>query len=294
MRKQNPGTRKLRDKKRNAASLAGKVVIITGGSSGLGAELAARMGQRGASLALLARDHGRLAAIKERIKAQSDAGVRVEVFPCDVAQAKEVDDTFQAIVDTLGLPDILINSAGILREGYFENQSLRTFREVMDINYFGTLHCIQAVLPLFKRKGAGRIINISSLAGLMGTFGYSAYCSSKHAVVGLTHALRTELKPQNILFHLVCPTEFETPMVVEVNKARTPENEAIVHTIPVSTLDQVADAVMQGLDKNQYLIIPGWATRAVERINRWLPGLAQAVVDFNLARIYRGPGKDRT
>jgi len=159
----------------------------------------------------------------------------------------------------------------------------------MDINFFGTVHCIQAVLPFFKRKGGGRIVNISSMAGLLGTFGYASYCSSKHAMVGLTHALRAELKPQRVSFNLVCPTEFETPMLIELNKSRSPENRAMVHRIPLSTVDEVTDAVIRGMEKDQYLVIPGLITSMTERANRWFPRLTRLLVDSSIAKVYRGP-----
>jgi 3-dehydrosphinganine reductase len=271
-------------------SIDGGVIVITGGSSGLGKALAERLIRRAASLALIARDDGKLRAVKLQLQGTGRNGGKVEVFPCDVSRADDVDRTFEEIAPRLGLPDILINSAGILREGYFQTLSREDFREVMDINFFGTLYCIQAVLPFFKRKGGGRIVNISSMAGLLGTFGYAPYCSSKHAVVGLTHTLRVELKPQNILFNLVCPTEFETPMVVELDKTRTPENRAMIHTIPVSTLDEVAAAVIRGIERDQYLIIPGRVTRMTERLNRWFPGLSRLIADWSIRRTYRGPG----
>jgi len=266
-----------------------KVIIITGGSSGIGKELAGRLIKRGAGIALIARDEAKLRSVKDELTAVSPGGRRIESFSCDVSDAATVENTFRKIADDLGPPDILINSAGVLRESYFEKQSLETFREIMDINYFGTLHCIKAVLPYFKKKGGGRIVNICSMGGLMGTFGYAAYCSSKFAVTGLTESLRVELKPQNIKFHLVCPPEFESPMVDDINTYRTPENRHMVHTIPVLTVDEVADAIMSGLEKDKYIIIPGRVSKMVEKLNRLLPGLGRIVVDSRLKKVYRGP-----
>ncbi len=196
------------------------------------------------------------------------------------------------IVQSMGEPDILINSAGILREGYFENQPLELFREVMGINYFGALHSIKAILPYFKKKGGGRIVNICSSGGLIGAFGYTAYCSSKFAVHGLTEALRSELKPQNITIQIVCPPEFNSPMVeaMEANN-RTVENREIVHTLPVLEIDDVATETISGMEKGRYMIIPSFLTKALELMNRWWPALARAIADFRIKRIYRGPGK---
>lgn len=267
----------------------GKVVIITGGSSGLGAELARRLVPLGAKLALIARDSAKLEAVRKELMAGRSPAPTIGIFSCDVSDPAAVEKTFQAIAAELGPPEVLIVSAGILRESYFEEQTLATFREVMDINYFGTLHCIKAVLPYFKNQGGGRIVNICSMAGFIGTFGYAAYCSSKHAVVGLTEALRQELKPQNIQFHLVCPGEFESPMVDELNKNRTEENRFLVQTVPVLGVKPVADAVMAGLARGQYLIIPGVVARWIQRLNRWWPALSRKIADARVKKVYRGP-----
>ena len=265
-----------------------KVVIITGGSSGVGKELGLRLAHRGAHLALLAREKAKLHAVKEQLSA-SAAGRKIEAYSCDVSSFDAVQETFSRAAKDLGPPDILINSAGILRESYFERQSLDTFRETMAINYFGTLHCIKAVLPFFKQKREGRIVNIASTAGLIGVFGYAAYCSSKYALVGLTEALRSEFKPQHIRFHLVCPPEFESPMVDDLNTYRTLENKTVVQTIPVLSVAAVAAAIIQGMEKDRYLIIPGAMTKMVTTFNRLFPFLGRLIVDAQIKRVYRGP-----
>jgi len=267
----------------------GKTVVITGGSSGVGKELARKLTARGATLALLARNRPALDAVKAELEGTSAGPRRVEVFPCDVSVNRAVETAFARIEAALGPPDILINSAGILREGYFERQTLETFRQVMDVNFFGTLHCIRAVLPLFQRKGQGRIVNIASMAGLMGVFGYAAYCSSKHAVTGLTATLRTELKPQNIRVHLVCPPEFDSPMVDEINKDRTPENRKIAGTLPILSAAAVADAILAGIEKERYEIVPGVSARLARRMDRWAPSLGRKLADRLLLACYRGP-----
>lgn len=265
------------------------VTVITGGSSGLGKALGKRLVEKGAVLALIARDRSKLEKARDEMTGHSTGNPRVEIFPCDVSDDADVDKAFKAIADTLGMPDILINSAGILREGHFEKVPLSTFREVMDIDFFGVLNCTRAVLPYFRQKGRGRIVNISSLGGRIASFGYSAYCSSKFALVGLTDTLRVELKPQNIKVHLVCPGEFESPMVDELNTYRTIENRVLTQTVPVLPLDVVADEVVRGIQKGRYLIIPGFITRFLEMSSRWFPSISRLVVDFQIRRVYQGP-----
>jgi len=247
---------------------------------------------KGASLALLARDEQKLKAAQQELGEFKTEEQKVETFSCDVADYTQVGKTMAEIAARLGKPYLLVNSAGILREGYFERIPLEVFREIMAINYFGTLHCIKAVLPYFQQQGRGRIVNICSMAGLVGAFGYAAYCSSKFAITGLTETLRGELKPQHIRFHLVCPPEFGSPMVEELNKCRTPENKALVQTMPVLEVEKVAEAVMEGIEHGRYLIIPGRTTRILAALNRLSPRLSRAIVDRQIKKAYRGPNRD--
>jgi 3-dehydrosphinganine reductase len=261
------------------------IIIITGGSSGLGKALAQRLVTRGANIALIARNEKKLCLVKEELSALGKGGKRIEVFSCDVSDYDCVEQTFRKIVQTIGVPDILINNAGILREGRFENLSLSIFRETMDIDFFGVLHCIKAVLPLFRKKGSGRIVNISSLGGRMASYGYSAYCSSKFALVGLTDTLRAELKPHNINVHLVCPGEFDSPMVEELNIYRTEENRVVTQTVPVLPLDVVADEILRGIGKGRYLIVPGWMTRLLDLGYRLSPRFSRLIIDYQINRV---------
>jgi 3-dehydrosphinganine reductase len=270
---------------------AGKNIIITGGSSGLGKVLAQRMAREGANLALIARDPAKLEAARDQIARSIKNGQRITAMSCDVSDYPNVVATFKTITETLGRPQILINSAGVITEGYFENMRLEKFREVMDINFFGTLNCIKAILPYFRQQGGGTIVNMCSMGGRMGGFGYSVYCSSKYAVHGLTDALRGELKPQKIRFHLVCPPEFESPMVEELNKYRTRENRRVVQTLGVLDVDTVADAVIKGMRKSRYLIIPGRMTRFLDTSNRVFPFASRLITDLQTRLAYRGPGK---
>jgi 3-dehydrosphinganine reductase len=270
---------------------AGKTIIITGGSSGLGEALAHRLAARGANLALVARSHDKLNTVLKKIQSSGYPAQKVEAFSSDVREIESVEQTVKKIAAVVGEPDILINSAGILRENYFEALPVQTFQEIMGINFFGTLCWIKAVLPFFKKKGEGRIVNICSMGGLIGTFGYSAYCSSKHAITGLTSSLRVELKPQNIKCHLVCPSEFESPMVDDLNTYRTVENRKMVQTIPVMRIQKVADDIVRGIEKDKYLIVPGAVTRFFEKLNRYFPSLTRWTSDQIVRRCYRGPDR---
>jgi 3-dehydrosphinganine reductase len=269
----------------------GQNLIITGGSSGLGKVLARRLAEKGANLALIARDMRKLEATRDELAGVIKPGQKVMVYSCDIVDYPAVEKTMAAIVDELGPPQLLINSAGVLNEGHFEQLPLQTFHYNMDINFFGTLHCTKAALPYFQRQGEGRIVNIGSMGGRIGGFGYSAYSSSKFAVHGLSEVMRCELKPQKIRVQLVSPPEFGSPMVDELNTYRTPENLKHAHTIPMMKVEKVADEVMKGLEKNRFLIVPGFMTRFLDFSNRLTPTLSRLISDTRIRLAYKGPDK---
>jgi 3-dehydrosphinganine reductase len=207
------------------------------------------------------------------------------VFSSDVSVIESVTDAFRKIVKEVGPPDILINSAGILREGYFDKLSVETFREVIETNYFGVLNSIKAALS-FIIKQRGRIVNIASVAGLMGVFGYTTYCSSKFALVGLTESLRYEMKPLGVRVHLVCPSEFASPMTQNLNDTRTPENKAHTLTIPEYDVDTMVKDTIKGIEKGKFLIVPGTLCRLTIFGARHFPSITRFVSDFRIRRVF--------
>jgi 3-dehydrosphinganine reductase len=262
-----------------------QVIVITGGSSGLGLELAHRLAAEGARLTLIARDRHKLDQAAQELR-DRHGGAHVAVESLDVRDEAAINACLRRIADTYGRIDMLINSAGILREGYFDKLALEVFREVMEVNYFGLLIATRAALP-HLRASRGRLVNIASMAGLTGAFGYTSYCASKHALVGLTEALRYELEPQGIRVHLVCPGEFDSPMVDELNRYRTPENRAHVLTIPKASAAAIADATMAGIRADRFVIVPGTATRLAAFAIRHFPGLMRALGDRAIRRVQR-------
>lgn len=263
-------------------------IVITGGSSGLGLALAHACIQRGDRVALLARDQVKLdKASAEILALKHDATVLVSAV--DVLNPEGLHKSFEMIVKALGGIDVLINSAGILREGYFEKLPLSAHREVMDINYFGTLNAIKAVLPKLKQSKRPRIVNIVSVAGLTGVFGYSAYCASKHALVGLSEVLHYELAPQGITVQLICPPEFDSPMVEALDQSRTPENREHTLTIPKVSVEVIVSDVMRAMDRNNFLTVPGRLAHLVSLGLRHFPKISRFIGDKRVRKSYVGP-----
>lgn len=258
--------------------LRNATLFITGGSSGIGLEIARLAVTKGAHVALFARNMDKLRHAAEDIqRAKSSPDQRITTISMDITNADDVHRKTQEAVETLGKPDILVNSAGINRANYFEKLTYNDFDDVFKTNVYGTITMISALLPAMKEKG-GRIVNISSAAGLMGMFGYTAYGSSKFALVGFSECLRSEMKPHNIRVSVVCPPEVETPMIIEEAKTIPPEAVAVKKLAGVLKPKPVATFIMKRVMKNKFLIIPGIQCRLLYMSQRVSPGWASRLI----------------
>ncbi|MEE3216507.1 MAG: SDR family NAD(P)-dependent oxidoreductase [Pseudomonadota bacterium] len=272
-------------------------IVITGGSSGLGLALAGRLLDEGARVTLVARQRARLESAQRSLIAARPSAV-VEIEALDVTDAAATRSGMDAIAARTEGIDGLINCAGILREGYFETLTDNDFREVMEVNYFGPLNATRAALPHLvagsnndTSTGAPTawLINIASVAGLTGVFGYTPYCASKHALVGLTESLYYELSPRGIRVQLACPGEFDSPMVDQLEQGRTPENRAQTLSIPKASVDAIADDIMAGLAQGDFLIVPTRKARLATLGMRLLPSLSRKLMRRTVERVYQGP-----
>jgi NADP-dependent 3-hydroxy acid dehydrogenase YdfG len=182
--------------------LAGKVALVTGASSGIGAACAFAIAEAGATVAVCARRADRLAQLVERIEA---AGGKAIALTGDMAVEADAVKAVEDTVAQLGRIDILINSAGIMDSGGMENANLDRYRQTIDINLMGTVYTCAAAIPHMLKQGVGDIINISSLAGRKGGPMTSSYSASKHAVNAMTDGLRQEVGNRNIRVSIFMP-----------------------------------------------------------------------------------------
>ena len=161
----------------------------------------------------------------------------------------------------------------------------------MNVNVYGVINATKAALP-FLKESRGRLVNIASLAGLNGVFGYTPYCTSKHAIVGLTDSLWYELGPQGITVQVVCPPEFDSPMVDELDKGRTPENKMHVLIIPKATVETIARTTIDGIRSGRFLTVPGGYSA---RISAWamkhFPKILRRVAYKKIEGVYFGPSQ---
>jgi len=243
----------------------GKNVLISGGSSGIGFCLAKRFTARGANVCLLARREGFLRKaqasllrktsevfLKEFTKTNSQD---ISIISADVSDYQNLK---KALSDKLDKVDILINSAGIAYPGEFVNLDPKIFENVMQVNYLGTVYLTKLIVPGMIKRKSGYIVNIASLASLIGIYGYTAYAPSKYAVRGFSRCLRSELKPFGIDVSVVLPPDTDTPQL-EFELSIIPEiTRKINQSGKIMSPEKVADCIIKGMNRRRFTIIPGF------------------------------------
>jgi 3-dehydrosphinganine reductase len=255
-----------------------KLVLITGGSSGIGLALAQLLSAAGAQVWLLARRKEVLEAALGTLP--SSSGQRCGIIPADVSAWEQVQAAVERITNEAGVPDLVINSAGVTHPGYVQDIPLEIFREMMEINYMGTVHMVKAALPAMIARGSGHIVNISSGAGFLGVYGYTAYGASKFAVRGFSEALRAEMKPLGIRVSIVYPPDTDTPQLAYENRFKPPETKALTGGAGMLSPQQVAKEILHGVTRGQYAILPGLEMKLLYRLSGLLGNAVYPLMDW--------------
>lgn len=257
----------------------GKTVYITGGSSGIGLATGKVLASKGADILLIARDIEKLEMAKKTIDAtKKEPSQKVQILSVDVTDYKDVCDKMESIVKNFGAPDILINSAGINKYAdHFENINHEMFNEVMDVNVNGVRNVTHALLEPMKKKKS-HVVILSSAAALFGMFGYTAYGTSKAALMGFAESLRYELKPLDMPVTVIFPPEVDTPM--NLDEAKTlPEAGRAMKTLGGFLMPgYVATVIVKAIAKEKYFVIPGHSTRFLYFLHRISNGFLSRVV----------------
>ena len=263
--------------RRRTFSFRDRIVVITGGSRGLGLVMAREFAQLGARLALLARDENELQRAQAELKSR---GARVLTFPCDLRDRKQIEQTVHRVAAELGRIDVLVNNAGIIEVGPFEHMTPQDFEDAMAVHFFGPLFMTLAVLPHMRRAEGGRIVNIASIGGKIAVPHLLPYSASKFALVGFSDGLRSELRRENILVTTVCPGLMRTGSPLNATfKGRYRDEYAwfsISGSLPLISLDaeRAARKIVAACRRGAPRIVLGVPAKAAVLFNELFPGIA--------------------
>jgi 3-dehydrosphinganine reductase len=276
-------------------SFKDKQTLITGGSSGIGKATAKQLAAAGAHVAIIGRDQAKIDAALEEIRASAGhhAGQIIAGYAADVSRYPQVARVVRELAAANRAPDYLFNFAGMAHPGYFQDLPLSVFRQTMDTNFFGIVNVCKATVPLMIARGRGHIVNMSSAAGFMGVFGYSAYGASKWAVFGFSEVLRSEMKPYGIRVSVVFPSDVDTPQLHEENKVKPAETRAIGSTGKVLSADEVARTVLRQVARGRFIIVVGSEARLAYLARRLLGGDMQLILDGMVRSAQRRAGGPR-
>jgi 3-oxoacyl-[acyl-carrier protein] reductase len=217
-----------------------KVVLVTGAGRGIGKEIARKYGEQGAKLVLVTSSEESFRALKEF----EEQGFEGMAFSVDVRNTKDVEEMFKQVVEKYGQIDILVNNAGITRDKLILRMSEDDWDSVMDINLKGTFNCTKAAIKYMSKKKFGRIVNISSIVGVMGNPGQSNYVASKAGMIGFTKSIAKEYAARGINCNAIAPGFIQTKMT-DILSEEVKEN--YINSIPqkrFGTPEDVANAVM--------------------------------------------------
>ncbi len=193
--------------------MEGKIAVVTGGFRGIGKAIALELARNGADIALL--DVGSSEAGEAAVSEISGLGRRAKAYSCDVSDFSSVEAAFQKIGEDLGKLDILVNNAGITRDKLLLAMKEEDFDSVIGVNLKGAFNTIKQAYPIMMRKRSGRIINVSSVSGMMGNAGQANYSASKAGIIGLTKTVAKELAGRNVTCNAIAPGFVSTDMTVD-------------------------------------------------------------------------------
>lgn len=258
--------------------------IVTGGSSGIGLAVASLLAAKGAKVSLIARDDTKLVAGVAQIHDAAPSAA-VATAPADVTDPLALGDAVAEVTEAQGPCDVLVACAGSAHPGYFVQLDDAVFRQQMEVDYFGTLHAVRAVVPVMIGRGRGHLVLVSSTAGLIGVFGYSAYAPAKFAVRGLAETLRPELAPHGIVVACAYPPDTRTPGFDRENELKPPETVKISAAIKPRDAAPVAKAIVRGIERDQLVITADVQTAVLARAAGLLNPYVRRTMDRTIRRV---------
>jgi short-subunit dehydrogenase len=262
--------------------LKDKTVIITGASSGIGKSLAFEFAKRGASLVLAARQYVTLCQITEELISQYP--VKAIAVQCDVTKPEDCDHLVKQTLTTFGRVDVLINNAGISMRALFKDVDIDVLKQVMDVNFWGTVYCTKYALPeLLKTKGT--IVGVSSIAGYKGLPGRTGYSASKFAMNGFLDVLRLENLKTGVNVITACPG-FTTSNIRNnsLDKQGKHQGESSMDEEKMMSSEQVAVIIADGVENRARTLVMTGQGKLMVFLNKFVPGFVDKMVYNTIAK----------
>jgi len=245
-------------------SFASKTVVITGASSGIGRAAALEFARRGADLVLAARRIEQL----EKVAAECRAlGARCSVVVTDVTQREDCVRLLASVAQV----NVLVNNAGFAVFDAIESAKPGDLESMMQTNYFGTVNCTQAVLPQMLARASGAIVNVASIAGIMGYARMGGYCATKFAMIGFTETLRDEVIGRGVRVAMVCPGTTDTEFFVKAERGKMPGASRLILAVKP---EKIARAIVDAAADGRYRRIVPFGAAAYMRFKELFPRVA--------------------
>jgi len=277
-----------------ALSLDGAHVLITGGSSGIGRAVANLAASKGAHVTFLARNPERLDAAVTEIEASCiREGQRVLGLRCDVTQWEQVAEAVAHAERDFGPVDVLFACAGYCYPARFTELPIEEFEGMVGTNLLGTMYAARAVAPGMIERGHGHIAMVSSMGGLVGVYGYTAYSASKFGVVGFAEVLRNEMKPHGVGVSVLCPPNVDTPGYAREIATEPPETAKINGNVKAVSPQSMGRAFVEAVERRRYLILPRFSHRLLYRVKGFVPEVFFAWFDHDVAAVQRARTQGR-
>jgi short-subunit dehydrogenase len=253
------------------------VAVVTGAASGIGHALAVRLAQEGASLALADIRTAELNEAARRLKSMGGSYSKVTAHIVDVSDKERVGEFAREVVEEHERVHLLINNAGVGLFGTAEQLSIEDIEWLMGVNFWGVVYGVKHFLPILRRQPEGHIVNVSSVFGIVGPVGHSAYAASKFAVRGFTEALRHELAGSSVKVSLVHPGGVKTNIAnnarpgAGADHAAVDRERAIFNMAARTPPEKAADRIVRGILRDEERILVGADAWMIDRIQRWAP-----------------------
>ncbi|MGP4054708.1 SDR family NAD(P)-dependent oxidoreductase [Mycobacterium sp. 4D054] len=270
----------------DAARLSGKVAFITGGASGIGAALTAKLAGAGAQVWIADRQYQAAQSLAQQLQG---VGAPVHAVELDVRDPAAFGAAVGSTVDSAGRIDYLFNNAGIGIGGEVDTLTLDDWTDIIDVNLRGVIHGVQAAYPIMIKQGSGHIINTASMAGLVTTSAQAGYSATKHAVVALSKTMRVEAATHGVRVSVLCPGVVRTPILSggAYGRNTSVSRENLVklgEALRPIDADVFADKALRAVLRNEAIIVvPRW-WKALWYLERLSPGLSMRTAAVALKR----------